>query len=439
MQFQNTPQFLIRSFKRHYRKVKEVAEILAASNGSFSFKYSFDKDNMQSQVKTPNDEATIRLVVLMRRFLNPASDLYYRHIWDVLRDQFPEAIPAEHTTQLEELIEKLNKGSIPLFVNQQEITAENIYHIVATGDYFGKTDEEAVAFLQSIANMPVVGPLLFFQFYSYNVALFNVASILFDIMLRIEHSEQYSSLFQEVTTTDKRCIYCLSDAGPFTSEEHIVPESLGNYDTVLPKGMVCDRCNNEVLSGLDAELVNSDLLGLLKTVFMPYTKDGNLPYATYPNLTIKKTRPSHLVIDDKSKKNFSIGETDENGFTRFSIRMTGRKKFDPKIIGRALYKIGLGMIAFHEGREVACDSRYDAARAFILRGENFPNNLLISNNVKPHPQIRSTYVNMWGGTGFQLDIYGLIFLLNLETAPVLKLTEELAKMNFSSFPLYTEE
>src|SRR6266567_4393189 len=117
MQFQNTPQFLIRSFKRHYRKVKEVAEILAVSNGSFSFKYSFDKDNMQSQVKTPNDEATIRLVVLMRRFLNPASDLYYRHIWDVLRDQFPEAIPAEHTTQLEELIEKLNKGSIPLFVN----------------------------------------------------------------------------------------------------------------------------------------------------------------------------------------------------------------------------------------------------------------------------------------------------------------------------------
>ena len=107
-------------------------------------------------------------------------------------------------------------------------------------------------------------------------------------MLRIERSEQYGSMFQEEITTDKRCIYCLSDTGTFTSEEHIVPESLGNYDTVLPKGFVCDTCNNEVLSGLDSELVNSDMLGLLKIVYMPYTKDGKLPQAIYPNLKIKK-------------------------------------------------------------------------------------------------------------------------------------------------------
>jgi hypothetical protein len=105
--------------------------------------------------------------------------------------------------------------------------------------------------------------------------------------------------------------------------------------------MVCDPCNNEVLSGLDAELVHSDMLGLLKTVFMPYTKEGKLPQATYPNLTMKKTRPSHLHFESKSKKNITIGKTDGNGVTHFSLRITGRKKFDPKCIGRALYKIGL--------------------------------------------------------------------------------------------------
>jgi hypothetical protein len=259
-------------------------------------------------------------------------------------------------------------------------------------------------------------------------------------MSRIEQSDQYSNLFQEETSTDKRCIYCLSDAGTFTSEEHTVPESLGNYDTVLPKGFVCDTCNNEVLSGLDAELVNSDLIGFLKTLFMPYTKQGKLPQATYPNLTMKKTRPSHIVFKSPSKKNFTIGEPDENGVIHFSIKVTGRKKFDPKIIGRALYKIGLGMVAFHQGREVACDSRYDAARAFIIRGEDFPNNLLMINNAKPHPNIRSTYYPDLGGTGFQIDIYGLIFLFNLETTSILELTEEqLVEMNFSSFPLHTVE
>jgi hypothetical protein len=100
----------------------------------------------------------------------------------------------------------------------------------------------------------------------------------------------------------------------------------------------------------------------------------------------------------------------------------------------------LGMVAFHQGLEVACESKYDAARAFVLRGDDFPNYLLIINNAKPHPQITSTFDVRWGGTCFQLDIYGLVFLFNLEITPVLVFTEEqLAEMNFSSFPLDSEE
>jgi len=97
------------------------------------------------------------------------------------------------------------------------------------------------------------------------------------------------------------------------------------------------------------------------------------------------------------------------------------------------------MVAFHEGRDVACESRYDTARAFILRGEDFPNNLLMMNNGKPHPNIRSTYDPALDGTCFQIDIYGFIFLFNLETLPVLKIPEEqVAEMNFSSFPLHSK-
>jgi HNH endonuclease len=436
MQFQIPPQFLIKSYKRHYHKVKEVAEILAASNGSFSFSYSYKKDEaFQSKVETPDDETTLRFVVLMRRFLNPTSILFYKRVWEVLKELFPEAIPAEHASQLEQLIDVLNKGSFSFIMNQQPVTAENIYQRVADGDYFGRNDEEAVVFLHSLLGTPAE-QLALFEFYSYNFALFNVAAILFDIMLGIERSEQYGSLFREEISTDKRCIYCLNDNGTFTSEEHIVPESLGNYDTTLPKGFVCDTCNNEVLSGLDAALVHFEPIEFLKTLYMPHTKDGKLPQAAFPNLTMKKTRPSHIVFKSPSKKYFTTGEPDENGFIHFSIKTTGRKKFDPKIIGRALYKIGLGMVAFHEGRDVACESRYDAARAFILRGEDFPNNLLMNNSGKPHPNIRSTYDLALDGTCFQIDIYSLIFLFNLETLPVLKLTEELTEMNFSSFPLH---
>ena len=28
------------------------------------------------------------------------------------------------------------------------------------------------------------------------------------------------------------------------SEEHIIPKSLGNDELILPKGIICDKCNN---------------------------------------------------------------------------------------------------------------------------------------------------------------------------------------------------
>src|SRR5258708_18702010 len=173
MQFQITPQFLVKSFKRHYHKVKEVAEILVASNGSFSFSYSYKKDEaLQSKVETPDDETTMRLVVLMRLFLNPTNILFYKRVWNALKELFPEAIPTEHALQLEQLIDVLNKGPFSFIVNQQPVTAENIYHRVADGDYFGRNDEEAVAFLHSLSGTPAE-QLALFEFYSYNFALFN--------------------------------------------------------------------------------------------------------------------------------------------------------------------------------------------------------------------------------------------------------------------------
>jgi len=41
-----------------------------------------------------------------------------------------------------------------------------------------------------------------------------------------------------------RCIFCKKDAKGSKSVEHIIPESLGNKDHILPPGIVCDDCNN---------------------------------------------------------------------------------------------------------------------------------------------------------------------------------------------------
>ena len=55
------------------------------------------------------------------------------------------------------------------------------------------------------------------------------------------------------------CLICGAD-GPFGSEEHIVPHSLGNDLLVLGRGWVCDRCNN-TFSEFESRVLFSSILG----------------------------------------------------------------------------------------------------------------------------------------------------------------------------------
>ena len=41
-----------------------------------------------------------------------------------------------------------------------------------------------------------------------------------------------------------RCLFCKQNSSNTKSIEHIIPESLGNKKMTLPRGYVCDKCNN---------------------------------------------------------------------------------------------------------------------------------------------------------------------------------------------------
>src|SRR5215217_697743 len=54
------------------------------------------------------------------------------------------------------------------------------------------------------------------------------------------------------------CLFCLSTAGPFEGEEHVIPRSLGPKTDrfVLPQGVVCDPCNRFLGRQVDAPFVD---------------------------------------------------------------------------------------------------------------------------------------------------------------------------------------
>lgn len=52
------------------------------------------------------------------------------------------------------------------------------------------------------------------------------------------------------------CIFCNQDSTESKSIEHIIPESLGNDELILDKGIVCDKCNNYFSREIENPVLN---------------------------------------------------------------------------------------------------------------------------------------------------------------------------------------
>lgn len=427
-------QSTFRSFKRHYHKIKSILKELGES-GSFSLRLSFDGDRLKAQSTTPSEEDTTRFVVLMRRFLDPADSLYYNNVWQQLRQQYEDIIPSNVIDHIENAITQLRTGYIGITLNTETLTAEQIYLILADGEYFN-VKEELRTQIQAMLETQPFAEFFWHNFRSYNLQAYDVVSSIFNVMLEIERLTFDDMSSQKILN---RCIFCLETNSTFDSEEHIFPESLGNDELVLPKGYVCLRCNNDILSDLDDFLINFDPIAFLRVQFVPYTKAGKLPKANFQNMALHRTGPRNITMTAKDKT-AEIKKTEDlgNDWYKYSFQMKGRKMKTgwQKTLGRSLYKIALGTLALSRGIDVASDKRYDPARSFIRGEQGFPNNLLMRMEIIPHPQIGVAHMSLDEGTPFEVDIFGITFILNLEPTPEITPNDMLKQLAFESFSLH---
>lgn len=73
-----------------------------------------------------------------------------------------------------------------------------------------------------------------------------------------------------------QCIFCHKDSGASKSVEHIIPESLGNKHHFLPKGYVCDECNNYFAVKIERELLEQPYFKSMRFRNEIATKKGKL-------------------------------------------------------------------------------------------------------------------------------------------------------------------
>lgn len=173
------------------------------------------------------------------------------------------------------------------------------------------------------------------------------------------------------------CLYCRG-VGPFTTVEHVVPESLGNDDLIL-EGCVCDACQSYFGKEIEQFVLAKTPIAVWRALIGIRTKKGRLP-------TVDVSQPDRVkgTLPDTHDRHDNLGYTahpdgstsvdiDDDSIVRglvnddkrqFNLVLTPKKL---SMLGRFLGKVGLGVFAV-SNREQAYDQRYDRIRAYARFG-----------------------------------------------------------------------
>lgn len=164
----------------------------------------------------------------------------------------------------------------------------------------------------------------------------------------------------------RNCLYCLAAEGPFGSEEHVIPRSLGP-DTerfVIPPGGVCDPCNNWLGGQVDTPFVDRFDMRLTRALEGLRGRRGALPDLIEGREVVAK-----LDLDlDGAKVTMYASKVEETADGGLDIEIRPKVRDPPDVVARtirALWKIALGCI-YLTNRGEALDPRWDHLRRGVL-------------------------------------------------------------------------
>lgn len=166
------------------------------------------------------------------------------------------------------------------------------------------------------------------------------------------------------------CIFCKRSETSFKSKEHIIPESLGNKEHILPPGVVCDGCNNYFSMRLEGPILNDEFFKAARFRMSIPNKDKRIPPVIgfhYPgNVLIQMFKEK-----DGSKSFGAFRQRDEKTLVD-SLKKNPIGKFvfpfeypkpDPNLMARFLGKMSLEALALRQ-----LNSRTDFKEGVLMKG-----------------------------------------------------------------------
>jgi hypothetical protein len=202
----------------------------------------------------------------------------------------------------------------------------------------------------------------------------------------------------------RTCLYC-SEIEPTGGEEHVLSIALGNWFWVIPPNVVCDRCNNEVLSVLDAKLQAHPLIAMIRTLAGITGRKGQPPVAGASNMRLRRDQRGMLHIEADGERHLGRGEE--------ILTMTPKwDNFGPRqrrVTARALLKLALGTIWLARGPGETSKRSYDHLRDAIRGDADVPLQYGFDNSQLPGHAMQIMTVSHDAAPGLRVnfDYFGI--------------------------------
>lgn len=144
------------------------------------------------------------------------------------------------------------------------------------------------------------------------------------------------------------CIFCKQDSSTSKSIEHIVPESLGNKNNVLIKGIVCDKCNNYFALKIEKKVLESEFFKNFRFRNTIETKKRRIPKgeaiipitASRGDIIFDKNNRINVILDEESFNLFKTGKVKQ-----FYVQNISEYPKEDGFLSRLLAKMALEFLA----------------------------------------------------------------------------------------------
>jgi len=160
------------------------------------------------------------------------------------------------------------------------------------------------------------------------------------------------------------CLFCKQKVDSTSGIEHIIPESLGNKNLFLKRGIVCQKCNCK-LGKLDDNFIHHSYNVVFKLNQNFITKKEKLPSTLFKDIVLMKNPNGTIRVakSKKHKKEDEVFEIKKNGTAEYLLRF--HQDINPLLISRFLAKVGIETL-FFQRNEFAFKNRFDNLRNYAI-------------------------------------------------------------------------